>query len=235
MVMVAGLHRRRDYTTPDQPVQPPRESKQKAIAQMTHASSSGRIEVICGCMYSGKTEELLRRMRQVQIARQPFRIFTPRRDTRYGTDQVASHVGTTQAAYPIESITEIPDVLADTIQVVAVDELHFLVDTPEQILDTCQYLADRRLRVIVAGLDQDFRARPFPAMAALAAAAEQITKLFAICVRCGAYATRSQRLIDGKPAPADAPTLVVGGLEMYEARCRACHVVAPHTTSAPTT
>jgi thymidine kinase len=193
---------------------------------MTRPSNSGRIEVICGCMFSGKTEELIRRMRQVSIARQSFRIFTPRMDTRYSEWQIASHVGSRQEAHPIESLVEVWQHI-DDVQVVAIDELHFLSDTPEQIVATCQALASRGLRVLVAGLDQDYRARPFPATAQLMAVAEHVDKLYAICVRCGAYATRSQRLIDGKPAPADAPTLVVGGHELYEARCRACHVVNP--------
>ncbi|NJK80438.1 MAG: thymidine kinase [Chloroflexaceae bacterium] len=190
---------------------------------MTRPSTSGRIEVICGCMYSGKTEELIRRMRQVDIARQPFRIFTPRRDTRYGIHQITSHIGTRLEAYPIDSIVEIPDYLDDAVQVVAIDELHFLIDDADQIAAMCQQLADRKVRVIVAGLDQDFRAQPFLAMAHLLALAEQVTKLYAICVRCGAYATRSQRLINGQPAPAAAPVIAVGGLDMYEARCRACY------------
>lgn len=190
---------------------------------MTRFSSAGRIEVICGCMFSGKTEELIRRIRQVQIARQPFQIFTPRMDTRYGISQVASHSGNRLEARPISSFSE---VLADAdgLQVVGIDELHFLEDKVEEIVAGCQALADRGVRVIVAGLDQNYRADPFPSMAALAAVAEQVDKLFAICVRCGSYATRSQRLIDGRPAPADAPTIVVGGLELYEARCRVCFV-----------
>jgi thymidine kinase len=189
---------------------------------MTRLPAGGRIEVICGGMYSGKTEELIRRMRHVSLARQSFRIFTPRLDTRYGTHQIASHVGSRQEAHPIASIQEIPEYVGDA-QVVAIDELHFLSDAPHDIRESCQQLADRNIRVLVAGLDQDYRAQPFPAMAELMAVAEQVTKLYAICVRCGAYATRSQRLIDGQPAPTDAPTLVVGGLEMYEARCRACY------------
>lgn len=189
---------------------------------MTRHSASGRIEVICGCMYSGKTEELIRRIRQVRIARQPFRIFTPRLDTRYETGHVASHAGARLEAQTIQSISEVL-VQADDVQVVAIDELHFLEDTPDAILQGCQDLADRGLRVLVAGLDQNYRAEPFPAMAQLCAVAEQVDKLYAICVRCGAYATRSQRLINGQPAPADAPTIVVGGLELYEARCRSCY------------
>jgi thymidine kinase len=122
----------------------------------------------------------------------------------------------------VSSIREVLE-LSDDVQVVALDELHFLEDSAEAILAGCQQLADRGLRVIVAGLDQNYRAEPFDGMMQLMAVAEQVDKLYAICVRCGAYATRSQRLIDGKPAPADAPTIVVGGLDLYEARCRDCY------------
>ncbi|HMO56823.1 MAG TPA: thymidine kinase [Roseiflexaceae bacterium] len=193
---------------------------------MTRLSAGGRIEVICGCMYSGKTEELIRRLNHVQIARQPLAAFTPRRDTRYRPGNLVSHNGIFIEAQVIDSICEIPDQIPDGTVVVAVDELHFLDDSAEEVLVTCQLLADRGLRVIVAGLDQDFRAMPFAAMSQLMAVAEQVDKLFAICVRCGAYATRSQRLIDGQPAPRHAPTIAVGGLELYEARCRACYETA---------
>ncbi len=189
---------------------------------MTRPGAGGRIEVICGCMYSGKTEELIRRMRQVMIARQPCRIFTPRLDTRYSFGHIASHTGATLGAVPVSSINEVL-AQADAAQVIAIDELHFLEDTAEAILAGCQHLADQGMRVIVAGLDQDYRAAPFPGMMQLMAVAEQVDKLYAICVRCGAYATRSQRLINGRPAPTDAPTLVVGGLDLYEARCRSCY------------
>jgi thymidine kinase len=193
---------------------------------MTRPSNSGRIEVICGCMFSGKTEELIRRLNHVQIARQQLVAFTPRRDTRYKIGNLVSHNGLSVAAHPIESVAEIYDHLSPGVNVVALDELHFLDDDPDSLCATVQELADRGLRVIVAGLDQDYRAAPFPAMARLMAVAEQVDKLFAICVRCGAYATRSQRLIDGRPAPAEAPTIVVGGLDLYEARCRACSEAA---------
>jgi len=126
---------------------------------------------------------------------------------------------------PVSSIHEVV-ANSEDVQVIAIDELHFLEDTAEEILAGCQELADRGLRVIVAGLDQNYRAEPFPGMMQLMAVAEQVDKLYAICVRCGAYATRSQRLINGRPAPADAPTLVVGGLDLYEARCRSCYEVA---------
>ena len=189
---------------------------------MTRLSPGGRIEVICGCMFSGKTEELIRRLHHVQIARQRLAAFTPHRDTRYISGNLVSHNGIRVEASIIRSVREIADHLTHDVQVVALDELHFLDDDPDAICDTCQALADHGIRVIVAGLDQDFRALPFPAMSRLLAIAEQVDKLYAICVRCGAYATRSQRLIDDQPAPFDAPTIVVGGLELYEARCRAC-------------
>lgn len=190
---------------------------------MTRPAAGGRIEVICGCMFSGKTEELIRRLTHVQIARQRLVAFTPRRDTRYLVGNLVSHNGVRIEAHVIDSVREIPHLLDEGVQVVALDELHFLDDHPETICAVCQDLADSGVRVIVAGLDQDFRAQPFPAMARLMAIAEQADKLYAICVRCGAYATRSQRLIDGRPAPHDAPTIAVGGLELYEARCRACY------------
>lgn len=189
---------------------------------MTRPAAGGRIEAICGCMFSGKTEELIRRLHHVTIARQKLAAFTPRRDTRYAVGNLVSHNGIKIEAYMIESVHEIPNLLPEGIQVIAIDELHFLEDSAEEIVSVCQQLADTGYRVIVAGLDQDFRALPFEPMAQLAAIAEQIDKLYAICVRCGAYATRSQRLIDGQPAPSDAPTIAVGGLELYEARCRAC-------------
>lgn len=189
---------------------------------MTRLCASGRIEVICGCMFSGKTEELIRRIRHIRIARQTFRIFTSTLDTRYGIHQVASHAGTRIEAQPIKSIME-TQANAEDVQVVGIDELHFLTNTPEEVVAACQNLADHGKRVIVSGLDQNYRAEPFPDIAALMAVADQVDKLYAICVRCGAYATRSQRLINGQPAPADAPTIVVGGQELYEARCRSCY------------
>lgn len=190
---------------------------------MTHYHPNGRIEVICGCMFSGKTEELIRRVNHVRIARQPLAAFTPRRDARYRAGNLVSHNGLAVEAHVIESVSQIPDLVPANARVVALDELHLLDDDAETVLAVCQQLADHGLRVLVAGLDQDFRARPFPAMSLLMAVAEQADKLYAICVRCGAYATRSQRLIDGRPAPADAPTIAVGGLELYEARCRTCY------------
>lgn len=193
---------------------------------MTYPGTGGRIEVICGCMFSGKTEELIRRTNHVRIARQRLLAFSPLRDNRYSEEGLVSHNGLRIEARKISSIAEVLAHHGDE-QVVAIDEIHFFDDSPETILQACQQLANNGVRVVVSGLDQDFRAEPFPAIAALMAVAEQVDKLYAICVRCGAYATRSQRLIDGQPAASSTPTIVVGGLELYEARCRACFQKAP--------
>ena len=194
---------------------------------MTRLPNGGRIEVICGCMFSGKTEELIRRLNHVQLARQSLLAFTPRRDTRYRTGSLASHNGLTIEAITVATIDEVIAQTPVGTQVVAIDEVQFLESDPIAIATGCQTLADRGIRVIVAGLDQDFRARPFAIVAELMAVAEQVDKLFAICVKCGSYATRSQRLLDGQPAPHSAPVIVVGGLDLYEARCRVCYEVGP--------
>lgn len=194
---------------------------------MTRLPNGGRIEVICGCMFSGKTEELIRRLNHVQLARQSLLAFTPRRDTRYRTGSVASHNGQTIEAITVSTIDEVVAQTPPGTQVVAIDEVQFLESDPMAIANGCQTLADRGIRVIVAGLDQDFRARPFAIVAELMAVAEQVDKLFAICVKCGSYATRSQRLLDGQPAPHSAPVIVVGGLDLYEARCRVCYENGP--------
>jgi thymidine kinase len=159
---------------------------------MTRHSSNGRIEVICGCMFSGKTEELIRRVNHVQIARQRLVAFTPRRDTRYKIGNLVSHNGLSVEAHIIDSVREIPDHLDEGVQVVALDELHFLEDTPDEIMAAVQSLADQGLRVLIAGLDQDYRAEPFPAMARLMAVSEQVDKLYAICV-CAAAPMRPAR------------------------------------------
>jgi len=192
---------------------------------MTRLPNGGRIEVICGCMFSGKTEELLRRLNHVKLARQTLVVYTPRRDTRYRTGNLASHNGQTVEAVSISSIEEILAHVPANVAVAAIDEVQFLDGEPAAVVAGCQVLADRGIRVIVAGLDQDFRAKPFPIVAELMAVAEQVDKLYAICVECGAYATRSQRLINGEPAPHSAPVIAVGGLELYQARCRLCYRV----------
>jgi len=182
----------------------------------------GWIEVICGCMFSGKSEELIRRVKRAEIARQHVQVFQHGIDQRYGDRRVASHSGAFVDAIPVSAATEILEALEDDTQVVAVDEVQFF---DEGIVGVLEELADRGLRVIVAGLDLDFRGEPFGSMPALMARAEFVTKLQAICMQCGAPATRTQRLIDGQPAHDDDPIILVGASEVYEARCRNCHQV----------
>jgi thymidine kinase len=188
--------------------------------------SSGRagwIEVICGVMFSGKSEELIRRVRRAIIAKKKVQVFKSHLDERYaGIYQVSSHDGRTVNAEPVDTTEQIArSVLPDT-QVVAIDEAQFL---DAGIVDLVTTLANRGLRVIVAGTDTDFRGEPFGAMPQLLAIAEVVDKLHAICVVCGNPASRNQRLIGGKPARYDSPTIMVGSTESYEARCRACHSV----------
>ena len=190
---------------------------------MHYTPSGGWIELVCGSMFSGKTEELLRRIRRAEIARKKVQLFKPTIDNRYGLVRVASHDGIAREDAVVVCNAE--DVLrrleVDT-EVVAVDEVQFFDET---IADVCDHLADRGLRVIAAGLDQDFHGEPFGPMPLLLARAERVDKLHAICVACGASASRTQRLIDGRPARYDDPVILVGGSESYEARCRNCHEV----------
>jgi thymidine kinase len=182
----------------------------------------GWIEIICGSMFSGKTEELLRRIRRAEIARQQVQVFKPALDRRYHAEQVASHNGLYWGALPAESVAQILENVNPDTNVVAVDEAQFFA---LELSAACNLLADRGVRVIVAGLDLDFRGEPFRPMPVHKAEAEEVTKLQAICVQCGAPASRTQRLIDGRPAGYDDPVILVGGSESYEARCRRCHEV----------
>jgi len=190
---------------------------------MVHATRPGWIEVISGVMFSGKSEELIRRVRRAVIARKRVQVFKSHLDDRYhGLYRVTTHDGISVEAHPADSALEIMrDVLPDT-EVVAIDEAQFL---DPGIIDVCTALAAREMRVIVAGTDTDFRGEPFGAMPQLMAVAEVVDKLHAICVLCGDPACRNQRLVDGKPARYDSPTIMVGGSETYEARCRHCHEV----------
>jgi len=190
---------------------------------MYHASRAGTIEVIAGVMFSGKSEELIRRVRRALIARKRVQVFKSHLDERYGgVFQVSSHNGTELEATPIDSAAEIfRRVLPDT-EVVAIDEAQFLDDG---IVEVVTGLADRGVRVIIAGTDTDFRGEPFGRMGELMAVAEDVEKLQAICVVCGDLACRNQRLINGRPARWDSPVIMVGGSESYEARCRRCHRV----------
>jgi thymidine kinase len=190
---------------------------------MHYTPSGGWIELVCGSMFSGKTEELLRRIRRAEIARKKVQLFKPTIDNRYGLVRVASHdgIGREDAIVVCDAEDILRRLDGDT-EVVAVDEVQFFNET---IADICDHLADRGLRVIAAGLDQDFRGEPFGPMPLLLARAERVDKLHAICVTCGASASRTQRLIDGRPARYDDPVILVGGSESYEARCRNCHEV----------
>jgi thymidine kinase len=186
--------------------------------------SKGRIEVICGSMFSGKTEELIRRLRRAQIARQQIQVFKPVIDNRYHAEKVMSHNGADFEALPVASSQRIVETLDENTTVVAIDEVQFF-DTA--VIDICEQLVAEGRRVICAGLDMDFRGVPFGPMPDLLARAELVSKLHAICVVCGEEASRTQRLIDGQPAAFDDPVVLVGAAEVYEARCRDCHQVLP--------
>lgn len=174
-------------------------------------------------MFSGKSEELLRRVRRALIARRRVQVFKSHLDDRYaGVYRVTSHDGAQVEAHPVTSSVQIAELIRSDVQVVAVDEAQFL---DAGIVAVANELADRGIRVIVAGTDMDFRGEPFGPIPQLLAIAEKVDKLHAICVVCGDLATRNQRLIDGHPAPAEGPTIQVGGSESYEARCRRCHEV----------
>jgi thymidine kinase len=182
----------------------------------------GRVELICGSMFSGKTEELIRRIRRAVIARQQVQFYKPAIDTRYHEERVTSHNGLDFRARPNSSAKgNLTDQAPET-TVVAIDEVQFF--DPE-IVYVCETLADQGKRVICAGLDTDFRGVPFGPMPDLMARAEEVNKLHAICVVCGEDANRTQRLINGKPAAFDDPVVLVGAAEVYEARCRRHHEV----------
>lgn len=191
----------------------------------TFQLSGGWVEVIAGVMFSGKSEELIRRVRRSMIAKKRVQVFKSHLDNRYagGVYAVGSHDGRTIEAIPVDSSAQISLRLDPLAQVIAIDEVQFLDDG---IVALANDLALRGRRVILAGTDTDFRGEPFGPMAALMCVAEVVDKLHAICVLCGAPACRNQRLVDGKPAPYDSPVVMVGAAEAYEARCRACHSVS---------
>jgi thymidine kinase len=196
---------------------------------MKQQPSGGGIEVICGSMFSGKSEELIRRIKRAEIGRLRVQVFKPRLDTRYGEDRVSSHSGTHAIALAVVHAREILDITERETDVVAIDEVQFF---DWEITDVCEELAERDKRVIVAGLDMDFRGEPFGPMPLLMALAEEVEKLHAICMVCGAPATRTQRLIDGQPAAYEDPVILVGASESYQARCRKHHEVPRRTRAA---
>jgi len=180
----------------------------------------GWIEVICGSMFSGKSEELIRRIKRARYAKQKVQVFKPLMDNRYSNNDVVSHDGSSEKAINIEHPEDILNYIENDTEVVAIDEVQFF---DNNLVDVCQKLADQGYRVITAGLDTDFRGNPFGATPFLMAVAEYVDKLHAICMKCGSPASRTQRLIDGKPAPIDGPLVLIGARESYEARCRHCH------------
>lgn len=182
----------------------------------------GYIEVVIGPMYSGKSEELIRRLRRAKIAKQNVVVFKPQIDNRYSKEDVVSHNGDSINAIPISNAREIYNHIDNKTQVVGIDEVQFF---DEEIVEIAMNLADKGIRVIAAGLDMDFKGEPFGPTPRLLAVAEFVDKIQAICSVCGQPANRSQRLINGEPARYDDPIIQVGAVESYEARCRKCHVV----------
>ena len=184
---------------------------------------AGWIEVIAGCMYAGKTEELLRRVRRIEYAKKSVIVFKPTIDNRYSNDEVVSHNKNKTKSINILKANDIYNYVVEPYPyALVIDEVQFM---DEEILDVCNFYANKGVRVICAGLDKDFRGEPFGIMPEILAMAEKVTKLDAICSVCGGIATRTQRIIDGKPAYYDDPIIMVGAKEQYEARCRHCHVV----------
>jgi thymidine kinase len=188
----------------------------------------GWLEVICGPMFSGKSEEMIRRLRRAEIAGQRVVIFKPRLDDRYDAADVVSHAGLRMRAVPVGCVTELLG-RADGHEVVGIDEVQFFEPS---VVEASLELAERGVRVVAAGLDQDFRRLPFGPMPELLARAEFVDKLQAVCHRCGGPATTTQRLVDGQPAPYSGETVVVGAAEQYEARCRSCHEPGPALAAA---
>lgn len=183
---------------------------------------SGWVELICGSMFSGKSEELIRRVRRATYGNLTVRVFKPAIDNRYAEESVVSHNGTSILARPVTCAQDIIEQMDDEIDVVGIDEIQFFDDEIVEIVDE---LANHGHRVIVAGLDTDFRGEPFGPMPKLMALSESVSKLNAICPICGSPASRTQRLIDGEPASYDDPIILVGASESYEPRCRHHHEV----------
>jgi thymidine kinase len=182
----------------------------------------GILEVITGSMFSGKTDELIRRLVRATIAKQKVQVFKPAIDTRYAEKKVTSHTGSNYAAIPVQISHEILKKIDSDTTVIAIDEAQFF---DSGIIEVAGTLADRGLRVIIAGLDTDFRGEPFGPMPQLMSKAEVVDKLHAICMVCGEPASRTQRLVNGEPAYFDDPVVIVGAAELYEARCRHHHKV----------
>ena len=194
---------------------------------MYHQYREGWIEVISGCMFAGKTEELIRRINVLSYAKKNIIVFKPKIDNRYSDSEIVSHSGAKVPCLVVEKAQDILKKIEADTEVVAIDEVQFF---DKDIVEVCEYLADKGIRVMVAGLDKDFRGESFCVMPELLTRAEFVTKLTAVCAKCGAPATRTQRLVNGKPAGFEDPIVMVGADESYEPRCRHCHQVPnkPH-------
>ena len=194
---------------------------------MYHQYREGWIEVISGCMFAGKTEELIRRINVFSYAKKNIIVFKPKIDNRYSDSEIVSHSGAKVPCLVVEKAQDILKKIEADTEVVAIDEVQFF---DKDIVEVCEYLADKGIRVMVAGLDKDFRGESFGVMPELLTRAEFVTKLTAVCAKCGAPATRTQRLVNGKPAGFEDPIVMVGADESYEPRCRHCHQVPnkPH-------
>ena len=206
------------------------QQERQRLQMYTREDQGGWIEVICGSMFSGKTEELIRRIKRAVIARQVVQVFKPSIDDRYDAVQVASHSGVYYSAAPVQGVGEMRAQIREDAEVVAIDEAQFF---NTELLDFCRERAEAGQRVIVAGLDLDFRGEPFGPMPQLLAEAELVDKLQAICLVCGTPASRTQRLINGQPASFHDQIILVGATENYEARCRKHHEVPGREGSAP--
>ena len=189
---------------------------------MYHRYDGGWIELVCGSMFSGKTEELIRRIVRARIAKQKVQVFKPVLDDRYKSKKISSHSGSHYDARVVKDANQIGEMVDADTDVVAIDEVQFF---DWSVAELCDKLANQGKRVILAGLDLDFRGEPFGPMPLIMAQAESVDKLQAICIVCGAPASRTQRLIDGNPANYDDPIIMVGASEVYEARCRQHHDV----------
>ena len=189
---------------------------------MYHQYKAGWLEVISGCMFAGKTEELIRRINVLSYAKKNIKVFKPAIDNRYSNTKVVSHAGSSVDSIVVANARDILNNVDEKVDVVAIDEVQFF---DKDIVAVCDQLANEGKRVMVAGLDMDFRGEPFNVMPILITSAEFVTKLTAVCTTCGAPATRTQRLVNGEAASYHDPIILVGASESYEARCRHCHEV----------
>jgi len=194
---------------------------------MYHTYKEGYLEVIAGCMFAGKTEELIRRIKVLEFAKKKIKVFKPAIDNRYSNTAVVSHAGSSVESIVVSKAKEILDYVDEDTDVIAIDEVQFF---DHDVVYVCDILCSKGKRVMVAGLDTDFRAEPFGPMAELMTSAEFVTKLTAVCTKCGAPATRTQRIVNGKPASYKEPVILVGASESYEARCRHCYEMEDRPT-----